>query len=264
MKLKIYQVDAFAEKVFTGNPAAVCPLPAWLSDDIMQSIAAENNLAETAFYVKDGNTFHIRWFTPLVEVDLCGHATLAAAYVLFHHEGYAGETINFHSHRSGALTITMNNELISMDFPADSIQQVDLSQEILDCFNHKPVEVFKGKTDFMVVFSNESQVKEIEVSYDRVEALGGRGVIITAPGERSDFVSRFFAPQVGIKEDPVTGSAHTSLTSYWSKRLSKNSLSAIQLSARGGFLKCEISGDRIIISGKAALYMDGFIYLDEL
>lgn len=262
MKLKIYQVDAFADKVFSGNPAAVCPLEEWLSDDLMQKIAMENNLAETAFYIKKDDLFEIRWFTPTVEVDLCGHATLAAAFVLFHHENHEGDVINFHSPRSGVLTVSRKGELLTLNFPADVLEEAELTDEIIDCFNIKPQLAFKGKTDYFLVFENEENIRNIQPGLNEISKLDARGVIITAEGDKADFVSRFFAPQSGINEDPVTGSAHTTLAPYWAGKLGKNEMTAIQLSGRKGFLQCRSLGDRVEISGQGRLYLKGEIYLD--
>jgi PhzF family phenazine biosynthesis protein len=262
MKLKLYQIDAFADKVFSGNPAAVCPLARWLSDELMQKIAAENNLAETAFYVKEGDVYQLRWFTPKVEVDLCGHATLAAAFVLFTYEQHQGATIRFFSPRSGILTVTKQNDLLTLDFPADPATPVELTREILDCFDQKPTAVWKGKTDLMVIFRDEQQIQQLKPAFDKIARLGGRGIIATARGDRTDFVSRFFAPQVGVPEDPVTGSAHTTLTPYWAKQLNKVELTAAQLSERKGFLTCKLVGERVHISGQARLYLTGEIHLE--
>lgn len=262
MKLKIYQIDAFTDKVFSGNPAAVCPLEQWLSDTVLQNIAMENNLAETAFYVKqDDQQYQIRWFTPTVEVDLCGHATLAAAFVLFNHENHKSPLVRFHSPRSGALTVTKKEELLTLNFPADQCEQVEISDDIIACFDAKPKKAFKGKTDYMLIFETEDEIENMIPAFDKISKLKARGVIITAKGHKADFVSRFFAPQSGINEDPVTGSAHTTLTPYWSKVLGKKELSAIQLSERKGFLKCVDLYDKVEISGQAKLYLTGEIYL---
>jgi PhzF family phenazine biosynthesis protein len=259
--MKIYQVDAFTDKLFSGNPAAVCPLgDDWLDDSIMQSIALENNLAETAFYISWKNAYHIRWFTPTTEVELCGHATLATAFVMFACEGYKKDEIEFNS-KSGVLGVRKDGEYITLDFPADTITKTNTTDEIRACFDIEPLEVFKGKSDLMLVFENESQVKNIGFDLAKIRSLDARGVIVTAMGTKSDFVSRFFAPQCGIDEDPVTGSAHTTLVPYWSKVLRKDELSAIQLSARKGYLLCRNKTDRIEISGKAKLYMKGEIEL---
>ncbi len=262
MNLKIYQIDAFAENVFSGNPAAVCPLKEWLSDEIMQNIAMENNLAETAFYVRNDNYYEIRWFTPTCEVDLCGHATLASAFVLFDHENHSEVIINFYSHRSGKLSVTKNGGLLTLNFPTDEINAVDLSKEIKDCFDIKPKLAFKGKTDYLLIFQNEDEIKDLIPDYDSIAKLNARGVIVSAKGNNVDFVSRFFGPKVGINEDPVTGSAHTTLTPFWASQYGKNVFTAIQLSKRKGFLQCELIGDRVEISGKCKLYLKGELYLD--
>ncbi len=261
MKLKIYQIDAFADSVFSGNPAAVCPLDQWLDDDILQKIAMENNLAETAFYVKQGNRYQIRWFTPTVEVDLCGHATLAAAFVLFNHENYNGNIIDFYSSRSGALSVAQKGELLTLNFPTDLLEPVDISAKIAGCFDIPPQLAFKGKTDYLLVFENEEEIRKLTPAFDVISKLNARGVIVTAQGNQVDFVSRFFAPQSGINEDPVTGSAHTTLTPYWAKQLDKTELTAIQLSDRKGYLQCRYLGDRVEICGQGKLYLTGEIYL---
>jgi PhzF family phenazine biosynthesis protein len=260
MKIKIYQLDAFTDSLFGGNPAAVCPLIEWLPDALLQNIAMENNLAETAFIVKESNGYRIRWFTPAVEVDLCGHATLAAAYVLFHLENYQGNEIEFQS-RSGLLRVINEHDMLTLNFPVDKLEEVDISSGFLSCFDIAPIKVYKGKSDFMFVFENESQIANIQPDLHRISELDARGVIITAKGDHVDFVSRFFAPQSGIDEDPVTGSAHTSLTPYWHEVLQKDEMTAIQLSKRKGFLKCKYLGERIAISGKVCLYMSGEIIL---
>ena len=261
MSQKIYQVDAFTDEIFKGNPAAVCPLKYWLKDDIMQKIAMENNLSETAFCVKDGDYYQIRWFTPTVEVDLCGHATLATAFVLFNNENHEGNIIWFNSMRSGELSVTRSGELLTLNFPADVISQPEQNKQIGECFNIKPMLVYKGKTDYMLVFSTETDIKQLIPDLNQIRKLNCRGVIVTAPGEYVDFVSRFFGPQSGVDEDPVTGSAHTTLTPYWSQRLEKKTLTAIQLSARKGFLTCKINDHRVEISGKCRLYLKGEIFI---
>jgi PhzF family phenazine biosynthesis protein len=257
MKQKIYQADAFTNHVFSGNPAAVCPLDTWLSDELMQKIASENNLSETVFYVKTDNNYQIRWFTPEVEVDLCGHATLAAAYVLFNYENHEGSFISFFSERSGWLSVTKTDDLYTLDFPVDSFLPVDLSKEIIDCFDLLPKLAFKGKSDHMIIFDNESEIENLKPNFEKISKLDSRGVIVTARGGNSDFVSRFFGPQVGIPEDPVTGSAHTLLTPYWARELNKQDLTAIQLSKRRGYLRCRMEGERVHISGEARLYLTG-------
>lgn len=258
MDLRLYQVDAFTDRLFGGNPAAVCPLDSWLPDDLMQQIAAENNLAETAFYVKAGAGFHIRWFTPTVEVDLCGHATLASAYVAFHFGGVAGDVVEFAS-KSGPLRVKREADLLVLDFPADPVVPVAAPQLLVDALGREPVETYRGKTDYLVVFDAQAHVANLQPKLGDLAMVPARGIIVTAPGRDVDFVSRFFAPQVGVPEDPVTGSAHTTLTPYWSARLGKRELTAMQLSKRQGTLWCRHAGDRVEIAGRAVLYLKGTI-----
>ena len=259
MNLKIYQVDAFTDKVFSGNPAAVCPLPLdWLENSVMQNIAKENNLSETAFYIYKNNNYHIRWFTPKIEVDLCGHATLAASHVLFNHENYSEKVINFDS-RSGLLSVRKEDDFIVMNFPSDTIQKTNLSGTLLTWFDIKPIEAWKGLADYMLVFENEDQIKNIKFNLEEIRKVKTRGIIITAKGNKVDFVSRFFAPYAGIDEDPVTGSAHTTLTPYWSAVFNKKELTALQVSERTGFLKCRYLRERTEISGNAKTYLKGEI-----
>jgi len=262
MKLKIYQIDAFTDRIFSGNPAAVCPLEEWLSDNTLQSLALENNLAETAFYVKHEDYYEIRWFTPTIEVDLCGHATLATAFVLFHHEHHKGDRIRFQSSRSGLLTVTMEADLLTLNFPADTFREIELTNELRSCFDVVPTLACKGRTDYLLVFANEEEVRMLKPALSKISELEGRGVIVTAKGKDVDFVSRFFAPQSGIDEDPVTGSAHTTLTPYWAGVLNKKELTAMQLSQRGGHLRCHLRGERVEISGQCKLFMKGEIFLD--
>ncbi len=261
MKLKIYQIDAFTENIFGGNPAAVCPLEKWLSDDVLQKIAMENNLAETAFFVKRNGIYEIRWFTPAVEVELCGHATLAAAHVLFNYEKHVGNEINFYSSHSGKLTVTKQGVLLTLNFPSDRLERIDLTPELRKGFDETPLMVFKGRTDYMFVFENEQQIKKLRPAFSIISKWNVRGVIVTAKGDTCDFVSRFFAPQSGIDEDPVTGSAHTTLTPYWANKLQKKELNALQLSERKGILKCKDLDNRVEISGQAKTYLIGEIYL---
>ncbi|MEL1241775.1 PhzF family phenazine biosynthesis protein [Flavobacterium flavipallidum] len=258
--MKIYQIDAFTKEVFSGNPAAVCPLEEWISSSIMQKIAAENNLAETAFYVKNGDMYEIRWFTPTVEVDLCGHATLAAAYVLFNFENHTDNLIQFYSERSGNLTVTKEGDLLSLNFPADEFEAIPLTPQITEGLNIKPIQAFKGKTDYMFLFEKEEEILNLTPNFEQLSKLAARGIIVTAKGETSDFVSRFFGPRSGINEDPVTGSAHTTLIPFWANELNKTKLSAIQLSERKGYLDCELLRDRVRISGYAICYMMGTIF----
>lgn len=261
MKLKIYQVDAFTDKVFGGNPAAVVPLESWLPDEILQKIALENNLSETAFFVKDGDRYLLRWFTPTVEVDLCGHATLATAHVLFEHEGHQSSEISFYSSRSGVLSVRKNSIGLTLDFPTDTVARAILSDELLACFQERPLEAYRGKSDVVLVFKDESEIAQIHFDLGNIAKVQARGVIVTAPGDKVDFVSRFFGPQVGVPEDPVTGSAHTTLTPIWAEKLGKNQMTAKQLSQRGGELTCELLGERVAISGKAVTYMEGVIFI---
>lgn len=261
MNLPIFQVDAFTDHLFGGNPAAVVPLESWLPDSLMQHIAAENNLAETAFFVKEPAGYHIRWFTPLTEVELCGHATLASAHVLFNHMNYPENQIEFQS-KSGILSVKRDRNLLTLDFPADTVDQIDVPDDLVDAIGLSPLLAFKGKTDYMLIYSSQQEIEQIKPNMHKLIQTEARGVMITASGEEVDFVSRFFAPQVGVPEDPVTGSAHTSLTSYWSKRLNKPELTAMQLSKRKGHLKLKVNGDRVEISGKAVTYMKGEIFID--
>jgi PhzF family phenazine biosynthesis protein len=258
MDLRLYQVDAFTDRLFGGNPAAVCPLESWLPDTVMQQIAAENNLAETAFYVRAGSGFHIRWFTPTVEVDLCGHATLAAAYVVFTFDNHQGEIVEFAS-KSGPLTVRREADLLVLDFPADRVEPVAVPQLLIDALGREPIETYKGKTDYLVVYGAEEHVAGLQPDLADLAMVPARGIIVTAPGRQVDFVSRFFAPQVGVPEDPVTGSAHTTLTPYWSARLGKSELTAMQLSKRQGRLSCRLAGSRVEIAGRAVPYLQGTI-----
>ncbi len=262
-KIKLYQVDAFTNQLFAGNPAAVCFLEQWLSDELMQSISNENNLAETAFIVPKGKDFEIRWFTPTTEVDLCGHATLASAYVLFNLYEYPDSQIRFYSHRSGLLSVSKKDEMLYLDFPTDSLELINNAHHLIQkCIGIKPIEVHKGKTDFIAVIESESLLKNLQPNLEEISKLEARGLIVTSKGDHVDFVSRFFAPQSGIDEDPVTGSAHTSLIPLWAKKLGRNDLMANQLSKRGGQLVCEFKNDRCLIGGQARLYLTGEIQLD--
>jgi PhzF family phenazine biosynthesis protein len=262
MKQPIYQIDAFTDHIFGGNPAAVCILEQWLPDVLMQRIAEENNLAETAFAVQKDAHYELRWFTPEIEVDLCGHATLATAHTLFEHYGYSDNTIRFISPRSGELTVIRQKDgTISMDFPSDEIIEIEPITTLNEAIGLTPVKSFKGKTDYMLIYKNETDIEQISPNFHLLDQLDCRGVIVTAPGREVDVVSRFFAPLCGIPEDPVTGSAHTTLTPYWSKELGKEQLTAKQLSNRGGNLTCEYLGKRVKISGKAVTYMIGEIII---
>jgi PhzF family phenazine biosynthesis protein len=258
--MTLYQIDAFTDKLFGGNPAGVISLSSWPSDQLMQSIALENNLAETAFVVPEGDDFRIRWFTPTVEVNLCGHATLAAAFVMFTELGYPKETIRFQS-LSGWLYVNKKDSWLTLDFPADILTPLTITADLQKCTTANILEAYQGRSDFMFVLADEKAVKTSHFDQLAISNLGQRGVIVTAEGKDVDFVSRFFAPAYGIPEDPVTGSAHTTLTPYWSERLGKKNLTARQVSPRGGYIKCELKGDRVLISGQAVKYLEGNILI---
>lgn len=261
MKIPCFQIDAFASKVFRGNPAAVCPLDAWLPDSTLQNIAAENNLSETAFVVPRGDEFDLRWFTPTMEVDLCGHATLAAAFVLFTEQKFSGDTIRFHS-RSGILVVSRAGEILTLDFPARPPQPCAMPEALARGLGSQPAQVFKSR-DYLAVFDSAEAVRALRPDFAALKTLNSLGVIATAPGDGCDFVSRFFAPAAGIDEDPVTGSAHCTLIPYWAQRLGKTKMFARQISQRGGELFCELAGDRVRIGGKAVLYLRGQIEINE-
>ncbi len=261
MTLKIYQVDAFTDQLFGGNPAAVVPLNKWLPSEIMQRIAMENNLAETAFFVPGDHTIDIRWFTPKVEVELCGHATLASAHVLFNHLNFREDKILFKTLKRGDLSVIKKGNQIDMDFPADKIKTVSAeeSRDLANALDISPIEGYRGSDDYLVILRSEENVVAFNPDFLAIKKLAARGIIISAPGSTSDFVSRCFFPRYGIDEDPVTGSAHTLLTPYWSNRLGKTRLSAIQASERAGHLLCEVRGERVILTGSAVTYMTGEI-----
>ena len=262
MNLEIFQVDAFTKEVFGGNPAAVCPLDAWLPDKTMQQIAAENNLAETAFFVKNGDGYDLRWFTPTVEMDLCGHATLASAHILYEVLGESSDVLKFQT-RSGGLTVEKNDDLLVLDFPSRPAVECEMPDGLIEAIGKTPREVLKSR-DYVMVYESEDDVRAIRPDFAamlKIPALKlpAHGVIVTAPGQDSDFVSRFFAPEVGVFEDPVTGSSHCTLIPYWAEKLGKTKLFARQVSARGGELFCELVGDRVKIGGNAVLYLKGEI-----
>jgi PhzF family phenazine biosynthesis protein len=259
MRIKLFQVDAFTNRVFGGNPAAVCIIGEWLEEVLMQQIAAENNLSETAFAVKLDSTYEIRWFTPNSEVDLCGHATLATAHVLFEHYHFPGKKIIFQSMTRGELTVLREGEYLTLDFPADTIEQVDDPQKLIDAIGKPPVESYRGRSDYLLIYDTQKDIEEISPNFAQLAEVDLRGIIVTAPGNDTDFVSRFFAPKLEINEDPVTGSAHTTLTPFWSERLGKKVLTARQLSKRKGDLRCKLKGNRVHITGKAVTYMVGEI-----
>jgi len=257
MKLKIFQIDAFTQHRFSGNPAAVCPLENWLTDDTLSGIAAENNLSETVFMVSEKDGYSLRWFTPVTEVDLCGHATLAAAWVLFNEYGIP-EPITF-STNSGKLTVTRKDQRIIMDFPANPIAVCPEPVGLLSALSLKNQPVYSSE-DFVVVVNNEGIVRDLNPDFQALQKIPMRGVCVTAPGEKSDFVCRWFGPGVGVNEDPVTGSAHTYLAPFWSGILGRDSLHSRQISARGGVLECKVKKDRVLISGHAVKYMEGTIF----
>jgi len=259
--IPIFQVDAFTVGPFTGNPAAVCPLESWLPDDIMQKIAAENNLAETAFLVPENEGYRIRWFTPVVEVDLCGHATLASAFVVFKYLNPGTDRVTFHTIYHGDLFVTKKDDLLELDFPADNLTRCELPAIIRESLNAEPLECYVGRSDYLVLLGSEVDIINVRPDFRKLGSADGRGVIVTAPGNEVDFVSRFFAPQAGIDEDPVTGSAHTTLTPFWASRLKKNHFKAMQLSARRGFLDCTLKNDRVLIAGRATLFLKGEVFI---
>ena len=260
MNIPIYQVDAFTMGPFTGNPAAVCPLDAWLDDHTMQSIAAENNLAETAFIVASEKGYDLRWFTPTIEVDLCGHATLAAGYVVLNHLQPDLDSVSFET-ISGKLTVTRDGERLSMDFPAREPTSATVWEALSDALGQAPSEVHLSR-DILAVYDDEESVRRLSPDQARLLALDeGFGVIVTAKGDAVDFVSRFFVPKAGIAEDPVTGSAHCTLVPFWAERLGRSQLVAHQVSPRGGELYCEHRGDRVIMSGECVLFLTGSIHL---
>jgi PhzF family phenazine biosynthesis protein len=263
MKIKIFQVDAFSENLFAGNPAAVCILNKWLDDSLMQKIAEENNLSETAFVVKKNSYYEIRWFTPKIEVELCGHATLASAHVLFDFFAPTANDIVFSSLHSGVLKVKKEEDHLVLDFPAGDFIKTTVPPELIKGLGRKPVETYKGDTDYMCVYSTQKVIENLRPDFQLLAKSDARGVIVTAQGNNVDFVSRFFAPKYGIDEDPVTGSAHTILTPYWHKRLKKQQLSALQLSRRKGILRCELQNDRVKIAGKAKTYLSGEIFLPD-
>ncbi|NEU09465.1 PhzF family phenazine biosynthesis protein [Flavihumibacter sp. R14] len=259
--IPIYQADAFTDRLFGGNPAAVCPLNEWLTAPEMQKIAAENNLAETAFFIPQGRDFELRWFTPELEIDLCGHATLASAHIIFTQLGYQEDVIRFNTLKAGTLTVTRTGELYTLDFPSRVPEPCEIPAGLLAALGGpQPVEALRSR-DYMLVYETENQIRALNPDFNALSKIEALGIIVTAPGENSDFVSRFFAPTAGINEDPVTGSAHCNLIPYWAARLGKNELYAFQVSARLGELWCELRGDRVLMSGKGVTYLKGEIYI---
>jgi PhzF family phenazine biosynthesis protein len=258
MGLPVYYVDAFTDQLFSGNPAAV--IFSQINDEeLMHNIAAENNLSETAFIRKDNGIYHIRWFAPLCEIDLCGHATLASAFIFFKYVNPDSSLFTVQSKKNGALHVTKKGDLLVLDFPKDSLalsQEIKLVENII---NIKPSELYRGRDDFLVIVDSEDLVQNLNINFELLNNIKARGLIVSSPGKDCDFVSRFFAPSAGVSEDPVTGSAHTTLIPYWSKKLKKSKLLAHQISKRGGVLFCEDAGDRVHIGGKAIEYMKGDI-----
>ncbi len=259
--IPIYQVDAFANGPFTGNPAAVCILTEPVTEEIMQNIAMENNLAETAFITRGRNEWLIRWFTPATEVDLCGHATLASAYVVLNILEPQSDEVVFRSRVMGNLIVRKKGEQLELDFPTDELHECTVPELIRESIGKAPLESHMGRSDYLLLYGSESDILSMKPDFRKLALADGRGVIVTAPGSDVDFVSRFFAPQAGIDEDPVTGSAHTTLTPFWAARLGKNTLTARQLSARGGMLGCTLLDGRTLIAGRATLYLKGEIYV---
>ncbi|GLU56994.1 isomerase [Dyadobacter frigoris] len=262
MKLQIFQIDSFTGQLFSGNPAAVVALTQWLTDEQMLNIAAENNLSNTAFFIPSQTGFHIRWFTPGFEADLCGHATLAAAYVIFKIQNYDSDQIRFVS-RSGELIVTLCDDWFTLNLPADHYRIVVAPPALVESFKDTAVrEVYRGKSDYMIVLGSEQELITLDYDIIALSTIPARGIIVTAAGNDTDFVSRYFAPQSGIDEDQVTGCTHTTLVPYWAEKLSKTVSTARQLSRRGGTLRCELIGDRVCVSGQARLYMRGEISVD--
>lgn len=259
--MRLFQVDAFADRAFEGNPAAVCPLEAWLDNDLLQAIAEENNLSETAFFVPSADVFELRWFTPVEEVDLCGHATLASAHVLFSHLGYDQAAVRFDT-RSGRLTVSREGAGLIMDFPAAMPEPVEPPPLLGEALGRPPLAVLAA-SDYVAVYRSEEDIRALTPDFARLATLDRRGVIATAPGREVDFVSRRFFPSLRINEDPVTGSAHCELAPYWARELGRNRLQARQLSRRGGRIGCEVQGERVYLSGRAADYMVGEIAISR-
>ncbi len=261
MQLPLYQIDAFTSRIFAGNPAAVCLLPYWLDDQTLQSIAMENNLSETAFLVAQADHYELRWFTPVTEVDLCGHATLASAYVVFQFLAPASRFVTFAT-RSGLLVVQREDDWLQMDFPARKARPTAAPDTLLKGLGRSPEEILLAR-DYLVVYQSEAIVRNLKPDLSLLAQLDALGVIVTAPGDEVDFVSRFFAPKVGVPEDPVTGSAHCTLIPYWAERLGRKKMRALQVSFRGGELMCEDHGTRVKIAGQAALFLKGEMIVEQ-
>ena len=262
MKLPLYQVDAFTQRSFAGNPAAVCLLSQWLADDVLAAIAAENNLSETAFVIPDGDGWQLRWFTPTAEVDLCGHATLATAFVLFHRDPSQTQ-LRFATREAGELRVERRGDTLVMNFPSRPPKPIEMPEGLVAALGGVTPQAVVRASKTMAVFATEAEVLSIAPDFGFIATMEGDGLIITAPGDEVDFVSRYFAPHVGIDEDPVTGSAHCTLTPYWAQRLGRDSLRARQVSARGGDLQCTLKGDRVELAGQAVLYLEGTIEVPD-
>ncbi len=263
MLVPLYIIDAFTGRLFSGNPAAVCPLERWLDDELLRSIAAENNLSETAFYISSNGEYHLRWFTPKVEVDLCGHATLATAHVIFNDVSPGLDRVWFNS-ASGPLTVAKEGTQLAMDFPARALRKVPMEGVIDEAIGSTPTEVYQSKTALLAIFTAEDDIARISPDFAKIAKLECTGISVSAKGQSCDFVSRFFAPRMGIPEDPVTGSIHCALVPYWSAKLGKSALHARQLSSRGGELYCELRGERVKISGQCVKYAQGHIELPDV
>jgi PhzF family phenazine biosynthesis protein len=261
MNIEFYHVDTFCKDLFSGDPAAVCPLEEWPAEKYLRNIAAESYLTKTAFFVREQNHFYIRWFTPEAEVDLCGHATLAAAHVLFHHRKRNGEFIEFNS-RSGRLGVALDGELLTLDLPSNKVTRVEVRAEMSNWFSDMPVEAFEGRNVCLLVFANEGDVMRLKPNLSAIDVISNtRGVIVTAKGDKVDFVSRYFTPQLGIPETHASGSAHAILTGFWAARLNKRELIAIQLSSRRAYLECRDLGKRTELSGRAKTFLAGKIFI---
>src|ERR1700744_5884123 len=263
MTTPIYQADAFTSQLFGGNPAAVCPLKEWLPDEVMQKIAIENNLAETAFFVKTEGGYFLRWFTPEYEIDLCGHATLASAHILFTELGYTADTIHFETVKAGVLTVERSGDKYTMDFPSRPPIPIEIPNGLVEALGGiQPLAILRSR-DYFLEYETEEEIADMAPDFFALSKMDTVGVIVTAPGKDVDFVSRFFAPGAGIPEDPVTGSAHCNLIPFWAKKLGKDKLHAYQISARKGELCCENKGDRVLMSGKAVTYLRGNILVES-
>jgi PhzF family phenazine biosynthesis protein len=267
VSIPIYQVDAFTSHLFKGNPAAVCPLEKWLPDQTLLNIAAENNLSETAFFIPRGNDYELRWFTPMAEIDLCGHATLASAHILFHHLHYTDDQITFYTRKAGALYVSHKNGWLTLDFPARPVQPCAPPVGAVEALGGPAPKECGLARDFMFVYESEEIIRSLRPDFRKLRDVRKDGqqrwAIVTAPGTDCDFVSRFFCAGDGLDEDPVTGSAHCTLVPYWAEKLGKNRLLARQISARGGELHCELKGDRVFMAGQAITYMQGNIFVSE-